>query len=76
MRILLQPADPNAAAHLVGDEVRRAFDVLQAAYIKTEGGGTMTSSDGVVGVLVLTSEADAPHAIAVLADAGIKASIG
>jgi hypothetical protein len=76
MRILIQPPDPNAEAHLFGDEVRRALDVLSRAYVKTEGGGTVTGIDGITGIIMLTNAADRSNAIAILAEAGIRASIG
>ena len=73
MRILIEPdpaTDPNA-----GNEVRRALDVLHAAYILTDGGGTLQSGDRVTGVIMLRSDPDAARALEVLARAGIKASI-
>ena len=76
MRILIQPTDPTAGAHLVGDQVRRALDVLSRAHIKTEGGGTITGHDGITGIIMISDDADASDAIAALANAGIKASTG
>lgn len=76
MRILIRPADLNATTHLVGDEVRRALDVLSRAHIKTEGGGTITGHDGITGIIMISDDADASDAIAALANAGIKASTG
>jgi hypothetical protein len=76
MRILIQPPEANSGAHHVGDEVRRALDVLNRAFIKTDGGGTVSSDGGVTGVLVLSSEGDASRALERLAQAGIKASAG
>ena len=75
MRILIQPPEDAAGGHHVGDEVRKALEVLNAAYIKTEGGGTLASEGAVTGVIVLRSEDDASKALAVLVEAGIKASI-
>ena len=75
MRILIQPPEDNVGAHHVGDEVRKALEVLNAAYIKTEGGGTLAGDGVVTGVVMLRSEADASRALAVLDKAGIKASI-
>jgi hypothetical protein len=76
MRILIQPPRPTAEVHLVIDQVRRALDVLDAASIKTEGGGTIESDGIVTGVIVVKLDEDVAKAIAVLAQAGITASIG
>ncbi len=74
MRILIEP-DPGIQLN-VGNEVRRALEVLHAAYILTDGGGTLQSGDRVTGVIMLRSDHDGPRALEVLARAGIKASIG
>jgi hypothetical protein len=76
MRIMLQPAWGPAEVHLASDEVRRALEVLSAAHIKTDGGGTIESDGVVTGVIVLRFEGDAPQALELLARAGITAAIG
>jgi hypothetical protein len=76
MRILIQPPDHNAEARHVGDEVRKALEILHGALIKTEGGGTVASDGTVTGVIMVNSDDDAPKALDALAQAGIKASIG
>jgi hypothetical protein len=75
MRILIQPPEDTAGGRHVGDEVRKALEALNAAYIQTEGGGTLASDGAVTGVIMLRSEDDASKALAVLAQAGINASI-
>lgn len=52
------------------------MEILEAAHIKTQGGGTIESDGTVTGVLVLRFEDDSTKAIEVLARAGIKASTG
>ncbi len=74
MRILIEP-DPGTEFN-VSNEVRRALDVLHAAYILTDGGGTLQSGDQVTGVIMLRFDQDASKALEALARAGIKASIG
>jgi hypothetical protein len=74
MRILIQPPDDTSGAYHVGDEVRRALEVLNAAYIKNEGGGTVASDGVVSGIIMLRSEEDLSKALVVLVRAGIKAS--
>ncbi len=76
MRILIEPPNDTAGARHAGDEVRKALETLQAAFIKTEGGGTVSSEGAVTGVVVVSSDDDAPKALDALAQAGIKASIG
>ncbi|HLI82147.1 MAG TPA: hypothetical protein VKV03_19300 [Candidatus Binataceae bacterium] len=76
MRILIQPPDDTAGAHHAGDEVRKALETLQAAFIRTEGGGTVSSDGAVTGVIVVSSDNDAPKALDALGKAGIRASIG
>jgi len=76
MRILIPAPHENANVHQMSDEVRRALDVLNAAYVKNDGGGTIESDGVVTGVVMLRSEDDAAKALEVLAQAGIKASIG
>ncbi len=76
MRILIQPPEADGGAHHVGDEVRRALEILARAAVKTDGGGTVSSDQGVTGVLVLSSDGDASRALQTLAQAGIKASAG
>lgn len=75
MRILIQP--PHAADDIAraSDEVHRALEV-EAAHIKTQGGGTIESEGSVTGVVVLRFDDDTEKAIEALAEAGIKAIIG
>ena len=75
MRILIHLSEETADVHRMSDEVRKVLDVLNAAYIKTDGGGTIESYGIVTGVVVLRSADDAGKALEVLARAGIKASI-
>lgn len=75
MRILIESPDHSEARH-AGDEVRKALETLQAAFIKTEGRGTVSSDGAVTGVVVVSSDDDAPQALEALEKAGIKASIG
>jgi hypothetical protein len=74
MRILIEPPDDSSGAYHVGDEVRRALEVLNAAYIHHEGGGTVSSDGVVTGIIMLRSEGDLSKALATLQRAGIKAS--
>jgi hypothetical protein len=74
MRILIEPPDDTSGAYHVGDEVRRALEVLNAAYIHHEGGGTIASDGVVTGVIMLRCEDDLSKALARLHRAGIKAS--
>jgi hypothetical protein len=76
MRILIEQSDHTAGGLHTGDEVRKALEILQASFIKTEGGGTVSSDGAVTGVIVVSSDGDAPKALDALAQAGIKASIG
>jgi hypothetical protein len=76
MRILIQPAHPAADIAQASDEIHRALEVLEAAHIKTQGGGTIESDGSVTGVLVLRFDDDAAKAIEALARGGIKATIG
>ena len=76
MRILIQPPDQASGARHAGEEVSKALEVLSAAYIKTEGGGTVSSDGTVTGVVVVSSDDDGPKALEALARAGIRASIG
>jgi hypothetical protein len=76
MRILIQPPNHASGARHVGDEVSTALEVLNAAYIKTEGGGTVTGDGAVMGVVVVSADDDGPRALEELAKVGIKASIG
>jgi len=75
MRILLQPSNLNGARH-AGDVVRDALEILQAAFIRTDGGGTVSSNGMTTGVVVISSDDNVPKALAALAKAGIRASIG
>lgn len=73
MRILIEP-DADAGVN-VGNEVRRSLEVLHAALILTDGGGTLHSGDKVTGVIMLRSDQDASKALEALARAGIKGTI-
>ena len=66
MRIVLQPAWGPAEVHLASDEVRKALEALSAAYVKTDGGGTIESDGVVTGVIVLRFEGDATEALEIL----------
>ena len=76
MRILIEPPHVIADVQRASDEVRRAMEVLDAAHIKTQGGGTIESDSVVTAVLVLRFDDDAVKAVEALARAGIEARIG
>jgi len=82
MRILIQPPDHVSGARRVDEEVSKALEVLRDAFIKTEGGGTVSAGsivagDGAVtGVIVISSRDDASKALDALAKAGIRAALG
>ena len=76
MRILIEPPHAIAEVQRASDEVRKALEVLEAAHIKTQGGGTIESDSIVTGVLVLRTDDDADQAVEALARAGITARIG
>jgi acyl-coenzyme A thioesterase PaaI-like protein len=52
------------------NELRRAFGVLHGAGILTRGGGRFADSSVAI---ILSRETDAPHALAALKEAGIRA---
>ena len=70
MRITIQP--PNDAGTELGTEreLRRAFNVLHNALIRTRGGGRFADSSAAI---ILARETDAPEALAALTHAGIRA---
>ena len=70
MRITIQPPG-NAGSKLETDgELRRAFQVLRKALIRTRGGGKFADSSAAI---ILSRETDAPDALAALKQAGILA---
>ena len=69
MRITIQ--QPVHATEFETDQkLRRAFDVLHKALIRTRGGGRFADSSAAI---ILARETDAPGALAVLEGAGIPA---
>ncbi len=76
MRILIQPPRATDDTTRASDGVHKALEVLDAAHIKTQGGGTVESDGSVTGVLILRFDDDSVKAIEALARAGIKAKIG
>jgi hypothetical protein len=50
------------------------LEVLNAAYIHNDGGGTVASDGVVTGIIMFRSEGDLSRALAMLERAGIKAS--
>lgn len=75
MRIIIQPRDNSAESFVdLSHQIRKAIDILRAAYISTEGGGTVGTNGDAFGALILRYDADASKAIAALTKAGIKAS--
>lgn len=70
MRITIQPPD-DASTELGTDrELRRAFNVLHNALIRTRGGGRFADSSAAI---ILARETDGPEALAALKHAGIRA---
>jgi hypothetical protein len=70
MRITIQPQD-DARTELGTDrELRRAFNVLHNALIRTRGGGRFAGSSAAI---ILAREIDAPVALVALKRAGIRA---
>jgi hypothetical protein len=69
MRIIIQPLD-DATELGTEHELRRAFTVLHNALIRTRGGGRFADSSAAI---ILARETDAPEALAVLKEAGIRA---
>ncbi len=75
MRIIIQPPNNSSEGFAaLSREIRKAIEVLRAAYIPTEGGGTVGTDGNAFGALILRYDDDAPRAIAALTDAGIRAS--
>jgi len=57
MRILIHPANPAGDAQPVSEDVRRALKILSDSFIKTEGGGTISSDGHVDGVIMISFDA-------------------
>ena len=70
MRITIQPQDGAATELGTARELRRAFNVLHDALIRTRGGGRFADSSAAI---ILARETDAPEALAALKQAGIRA---
>ena len=61
--------------NLTSDDITKALEVLRAAGLRPEGGGTVVGlGSDAYGVLILGREEDTPEAIAALTRAGIQAS--
>ena len=73
MRIVIRPSTVENRS-LISDDISKALDVLRAATIQTDGGGTVGQNGDAYGVILLSHEADIPRAIDALAQAGIDAS--
>ncbi len=70
MRITIwAPSDPGTVLE-TDQELRRAFQVLREALIRTRGGGKFADS---FAAIILSRETDAPGALAALKEAGIRA---
>jgi len=70
MRITIRaPSDPGTVVE-TDQELRRAFQVLRDAPIRTRGGGKFADSSAAI---ILSRETDAPGALAALKEAGIRA---
>jgi hypothetical protein len=70
MRITIQPPDDPGTELQTDRELRRAFNVLHSALIRTRGGGRFADSSAAI---ILARENDAPEALAALKQAGIRA---
>ena len=73
MRIVIRPSTAENQ-NLISDDITKALDVLRAATIQTDGGGTVGQNGDAYGVILLSHEADIPRAIEALAQVGISAS--
>ena len=74
MRILIHPREDAEGGNNLGDDVRKALEVLRTAYIDTEGGGTVGSNGTATGVVMIRHDSDLAKALATLSKAGIRAS--
>lgn len=70
MRITIQALSDVGAEFETDQELRRAFDVLHTASIRTRGGGRFADSSAAI---ILAFETDTPAALAALKHAGIRA---
>ncbi len=70
MRITIQPQGDLGTEFETEQELRRAFNVLHNALIRTRGGGRFADSSVAI---ILSRETDAPEALAALRQAGIRA---
>jgi hypothetical protein len=72
MRITIGPPGGAGTEVQVDNELRRAFGILRGAHIPTRGGGRFADSSVAI---ILSRETDAPHALAALKEAGIRALV-
>ena len=70
MRITIQSQYDAGTELETEGELRRAFNVLHNALIRTRGGGRFADSSAAI---ILARETDAPEALATLKQAGIRA---
>lgn len=70
MRIMILAAGDSGTELETDQELRRAFNVLHNALIRTRGGGRFADSSAAI---ILSREADAAGALAALRQAGIRA---
>jgi len=70
MRITIQSRYDAGTELETEGELRRAFNVLHNALIRTRGGGRFADSSAAI---ILARETDAPEALAALKQAGIRA---
>jgi len=72
MPIIIRPTNDGSGRGVV--DLRKALEVLRAANIQTEGGGTLGRDEEAYGVIELVHETDVRRAIVALNRAGIAAS--
>jgi len=70
MRITIYAPSDAGTQFETDRELRRAFNVLHNALIRTRGGGRFADSSAAI---ILALETDAPGALAALKQAGIRA---
>ena len=70
MRITIQSSHDAGTELETDQELRRAFNVLHNALIRTRGGGRFADTSAAI---ILARETDAPGALAALKQAGIRA---
>ena len=70
MRITIRAQSEAGRVLETDNELRRAFQVLDDALIRTRGGGRFADSSAAI---ILSRETDAPGALAALKQAGIRA---